>query len=392
MTPGRMIPALAIAVFALTTTAGSIYMPMEASQVPLKRLADNLEREHKADPKNIQTVINLARLYAMAYALKTELLPASDRNPQKVERPVYGENASTVPGRQVVEATSPQQQALGAAHLKKSLHYYEAALALDARNLVAALGYAWTLEQSGQKDKAIGSYRYAIEQAWAVEQKARAAPLLKRFITEEATSYLIPLLDPVKDKAEIAELIARRDKLRAMPRAITPIVIPLSGDLPLDRVRDPLARVRFDADGTGLKLEWSWITADAGWLVYDPRPRPSITSALQWFGNVTFWLFWSNGYEALRALDDDADGELRDQELRHLAIWNDRNQNGISENGEVQPLASHGIVALSCAYVEGDGHRIAAISPRGVMLADGRARTSYDVILKEIGGRRQETE
>jgi len=29
------------------------------------------------------------------------------------------------------------------------------------------------------------------------------------------------------------------------------------------------ARVRFDADGSALDREWSWITPDAGWLVYD---------------------------------------------------------------------------------------------------------------------------
>jgi hypothetical protein len=61
-------------------------------------------------------------------------------------------------------------------------------------------------------------------------------------------------------------------------------------------------------------------------------------------------LFWSNGYEALRALDDNGDGELRGAELRKLAIWRDRNQNGVSEKGEVSPLTAHGIAALSCAY------------------------------------------
>ena len=94
------------------------------------------------------------------------------------------------------------------------------------------------------------------------------------------------------------------------------------------------------------------------------RPRPAgssttrpaaaaITSALQWFGNVTFWLFWSNGYEPMRALDDNADGELSGAELRHLAIWHDRNRDGVSDAGEVRPLAAHGIVALSCRYVDG---------------------------------------
>ena len=166
-----------------------------------------------------------------------------------------------------------------------------------------------------------------------------------------------------------------------MPRAITPIAIPLTDDLPATAIVDRLARVRFDADGSGPR-EWTWITPEAGWLVYDAEGRGTITSALQWFGNVTFWLFWSNGYEPMRALDDNGDGELSGAELRHLAIWHDRNRDGVSDAGEVRPLAAHGIVALSCSYVDGDGARVAALSPHGARLADGRTRPTYDVILR----------
>jgi hypothetical protein len=100
---------------------------------------------------------------------------------------------------------------------------------------------------------------------------------------------------------------------------------------------------------------------------------------------VTFWLFWPNGYEALRALDDNGDGELRGAELRNLAIWRDSNQNGVSEKGEVSPLAAHRIAALSCAYQPGDGVDVAACSVRGVVLGDGTTRASYDVILRSVG-------
>ena len=54
---------------------------------------------------------------------------------------------------------------------------------------------------------------------------------------------------------------------------------------------------------------------------------------------------------------------------------------GVSDAGEVRPLAAHGIVALSCHYVAGDGVRVAALSPNGARLADGRTRPTYDVIL-----------
>ena len=81
--------------------------------------------------------------------------------------------------------------------------------------------------------------------------------------------------------------------------------------------------------------------ARAGWLVYDADGGSCITSALQWFGNVTFWLFWPNRYAALAALDDNHDGELAGGEIAHLAIWRDANMNGVSEPGEVLPLSAH---------------------------------------------------
>jgi hypothetical protein len=104
-----------------------------------------------------------------------------------------------------------------------------------------------------------------------------------------------------------------------------------------DDLRADGPAVRFDADGSGVAKPWTWITPDAGWLVSDIHRSGRITSALQLFGNVTWWLFWNNGYEPLRALDDNADGTIAGRELDGLSVWRDANSNGVSEAGEVQP-------------------------------------------------------
>jgi tetratricopeptide (TPR) repeat protein len=394
----RMLCRL-FAVVACVAPLTAIYLPMESLRVPVERLVENLERDLKADPTNVQKVINLARLHSMAFALKERNLPATElkkgnatvvRQGEVIrehnEVPWYGYESKHVPDR-VATAASPEQEKDAQAHLKESIRYYESALAMDATNLTAGIGYAWVLQQSGKKPEAIAKYRQVIAQAWKTEEKAKTATLGQRFYTEEAAGYLIPLLDPVKDASEIADLEARRKKLRAMPRPITPIAIPLNasaaGDSQASGILDPLASVAFDADGSGLRQRWTWITPDAAWLVYDARDERTITSALQWFGNVTFWLFWNNGYEALAALDDNGDRRLTGGELDHLALWHDGNRNGISEAGEVQPLASHGIVALSCDYAAGDGARVAAWSRGGATFADGRIAPTFDVILRQ---------
>jgi hypothetical protein len=378
--PNRAFLAGALVLLTASVHVTAIYMRVETREVPIDRLVANLERELEANPANVQTLINLARLHAMAFALKTDEFPAAQIKPDQAEVPAFPPGSSQVPSL-VRPAPSPEHAARAARHLKGAIRYYEAALKLSADNLTARLGHGWTLQQSGDTQGAVREYRLVVEQAWPGEQKIKALMPSQRLFTPEAAGYLIPLLDKNRNAAEISDLRAKQADLEARPRAITPVAIPLTDGVPEHRITDRLARVRFDADGSSPR-DWTWITPDAGWLVYDPDGRGTITSSLQWFGDVTFWLFWSNGYEPMRALDDNADGELSGAELKHLAIWHDRNRNGISEAGEVRPLAAHGIVALSCDSLPGDGTRFAAISPRGARFTDGTTRPTYDVILR----------
>jgi hypothetical protein len=200
-------------------------------------------------------------------------------------------------------------------------------------------------------------------------------------ITEEAARFLLPLLNPVSDAAEIATLRERATFVAQRPRAISPIVVPLRRDATVTDLLDDKARVTFDVDGFGPRT-WTWITTDAGWLVFDPKGKKQITSGLQLFGNVTFWLFWENGYAALRALDDNEDGSLRGAELAGLAIWRDANGDGISQPDEVEALAAWGITELSVSYVSDDEDPdVLASSDAGVRFADGTVRPTYDVLL-----------
>jgi len=380
----RLAIATAATLAVALGTAGldGIYVRPELENVPVARLVANLERELTADPKNADIHLRLARLYAMAYAANAEELPVAVlAGPDKrVKQEVwFGHEPNLVPA-QIPPGTARTEASK--LYLKKSVTHYKTVVEIEPTGLVARIGYAWTLEQSGDRAGAVAEYRRVIEQAWPKEQDAKFAQLGQRFYTEEAARYLVPLLDPKRDAAEIASLTERQQRLARVPRPITPIAIPLSDRVAIKNIVDLDAVVPFDADGTGRQRGWTWISPEAGWLVYDAAGRGQITSALQWFGDSTFWAFWRNGYESLGALDDNGDGELRGSELRYLAIWRDANRNGRSEKGEVVPLARHGIEALSCRFEKGDGLFMAAWSQNGVRLTDGRTRPSYDVILR----------
>ena len=378
----RRVQLSGLAILLASATTSGIHVPIETRRVPVDRLIANLEREITAEPANVQAIVNLARVESMAYALKLEDFPAVESRDKKTDAPFFPPGWQTP--RTVQTAPSAEQGARAARHLENATRHFGDALALAPDHMTARLGYGFVLQQAGKRDAAIEQYRKVIAQAWPAEQKVRGLMPSQRFLTHEAADYLLELLDSKRDAAEIQDLLAKKKEMESKPRAITPIAIPLEDDLPLSAIVDPLARVRFDADGSALGGEWTWITPRAGWLVYDWNDRGEITSALQLFGNVTFWLFWRNGYDALGSLDDDGSGRLEGNELRHLAIWRDANGNGRSDAGEVKPLAAHRITALSVDHCisGGSDHRIAAFAPRGATLADGRTRPTYDVILE----------
>jgi hypothetical protein len=91
---------------------------------------------------------------------------------------------------------------------------------------------------------------------------------------------------------------------------------------------------------------------------------------------VTWWIFWKDGYQALAALDDNHDGWIRGPELAGLALWFDRNQNGISDPGEVVPIEETGIEALAASSDGWDGE--SPMNSRGVRFKDGRVLPTWD--------------
>jgi hypothetical protein len=372
---------LGLAVLLLLIPASpGMFERVEVQRVPIERLVTNLEEAVKKDPKNVEALVNLARVHGMTYALKTDT--AQVKKGHEEEGPWFGYVPKTVPFSEVAKTDDPARQKAAKVHLLKAINRFREAANLAPDNMAARLGYAWTLDQAGQKKEAIAQYRSLIEDAWKIEQGARAFYMHGETVVTEAAGYLIPLLDKEKDKAEIATLTKRVAQLRAKPRWVTPIAVPLRDGLAARDLEDRDAAVAFDADGSGLKRTWTWLTKDAGWLVYDPKGQGDITSSLQLFGNVTFWLFWENGYDALASLDDDGDGVLTGVELKGLAIWHDAGRAGVCDPGEVKPLSSYGIVAVSCRF-ERDGRRPdrIAFSPKGVTFRDGKTRPTFDLIL-----------
>jgi hypothetical protein len=102
---------------------------------------------------------------------------------------------------------------------------------------------------------------------------------------------------------------------------------------------------------------WDAAKGGDGMLVWDADGDGKITSGKELFGHVdldgknTF----KNGYEKLaHYFDRDRDGVVKGAELQGLKIWEDRNGDGITQDGELVELSKHGVSQLNTGFNASD--------------------------------------
>ncbi len=112
------------------------------------------------------------------------------------------------------------------------------------------------------------------------------------------------------------------------------------------------AGVLFDYDGDGVKTGTGWVAAGDGLVVRDINNDGKITSGLEIFGDNTVLgngRKAKNAFEAIADLDANKDGvvDAKDAAFSQLKVWQDKNQNGISEASELKTLTELGIASIS---------------------------------------------
>lgn len=296
------------------------------------------------------------------------------------EKPRYGPDERCAgfdfqlgPQPEIVEAPSSAPNAAARERLQAARMHYARAVRLDGADLRARLGYAYTLDRGGSLSAARRQLR-AIVRLGLPQLTGELAGWETHAVLTESATHLEHLARSASDRALIAQL---RERLAQSQPVIyvTPIVVPLA-DGPFTSLIDAASAIAFDFAGTGDRRAQGWLTPDAAWLVWDPKQRGQIRSGFDMIGQRTWGVFWSDGFEALRALDDNRDGELTGAELGGLALWRDANSDSVSDAGEVLSVSAHGIAALSARGRETRPGLITA--PAGVRLRDGTSRPLYD--------------
>lgn len=399
MKRNRRIGMLAVAMilfataFVTSTTRGMWVRPTDA---PADRLLKNVEAYIKTHPKDANGYYILGRLHSLLFAIDTKTIGVYQKS--DAELPSLAPYQSILVEIKRGKTLSKAEQA----HLLNSIRNYRRATELDPNLPTAWLGLGWMLESGAAwappgdpkagrnaaewKKNALAAYRKAYSLSLSGDLKRGSlGPGANSAISLEAAQGILRLfgkraLNPAETE-EAEKLRGTIAKIEQMPRIVTPIVFPLSSQP--GTLADLLAEnkvVRFDLDGDGRTEWWPWVNAETGILVWDPKGAGRIESGLQLFGSVTWWMSWRNGYEPLASLDDNRDGVLRGSELRGIAVWQDRNGNGISDRGEVVPATSRGIVEIA---VTPGPEKDMLWNAAGIRWRDGRQSPSYDWVPTE---------
>ncbi|HEX8655316.1 MAG TPA: calcium-binding protein [Allosphingosinicella sp.] len=154
------------------------------------------------------------------------------------------------------------------------------------------------------------------------------------------------LLDPRAGAIGPASMLSFRNRRIGM---LAPVVLDLDGD-GIELVKSNKARARFDMDGDGVADDTGWIGKGDALLVIDRNNDGRISGP----GELSF-LAEKKGaksdLDALSALDSNRDGKIDSTDARfgELKVWEDRNGNGVTEDGELRSLVDRGIASIGLA-------------------------------------------
>jgi hypothetical protein len=403
-----------LALLCLTVASPASGIFLQPPSVPADRLIKNISAYLEENPDDAEAHFLLARVHYIAFVKRSTTIKANkegsetqlpnivDPRQQWVDR-----DAEKIDDEKAVE------------HARAAIKSFKKALALDQDNALYHLGLAGIYEQSASlagkidpnpepeegedadADQQPESERFidnALAQNLTAYHLDRDEALKKRSVflpfypvayeAGKAALRLVEAHDLKLTDDKVAQQI--KDDLAAIdrkPKAITPIVLRVEGETP-ESLDDLIAKdktVRFDLDADGVAERRPWVNPDTAILVWDPEHTGEITSGKQLFGNMTFFMLFSDGYRALDVLDDDRDGKLAGDELAGLALWHDRNTNGVSEPGEVTPIRDTPVRSIATTPT-GKVNALHPMNHAGVTLDDGSARPTWDWVIPAAPG------
>ncbi len=158
-----------------------------------------------------------------------------------------------------------------------------------------------------------------------------------------------------------------------------PIVLDMDKDgvetLDIDKTN-----IYFNTQNTNFSTKVGWISGDDAFLAVDKNNDGKITSQQELFGAEGV-----SGFDMLKEYDSNNDGVINASDTRfgELKIWQDKNENAITDEGELKSLSDAGIVSINLSAedinIEQNQNTVTKIS--SYTKSDGSINEIYDVNL-----------
>lgn len=149
---------------------------------------------------------------------------------------------------------------------------------------------------------------------------------------------------------------------------VNPLVLDLNGN-GIETKDINNSNVYFDMDGDGIKEKTGWLSGNDGFLVIDKNNNGQIDSINEMFGknrgfdkdlngkiddiDELYRYGDLNGFQELKQLDSNNDNiiDSKDSQFASLKVWQDSNEDGITDEGELKTLTQAGIQSINLNYI-----------------------------------------
>lgn len=156
-----------------------------------------------------------------------------------------------------------------------------------------------------------------------------------------------------------------------------PMVIDLDGE-GIETIDINKSQIYFDVDNDGFREQTGWISKNEAILAIDKNENGKIDNQSEMFGSTT-----KTGFEELKELDTNGDGIINSQDVdfNKIRVWQDLNENGVTEEGELKTAQEAGIESI---YT--NSYKIGALNNNNIITekatiqyTDGSTKDLYDV-------------
>lgn len=156
-----------------------------------------------------------------------------------------------------------------------------------------------------------------------------------------------------------------------------PMAIDLDGD-GLETIDINNSQIYFDVDNDGFREQTGWISKNEAILAIDKNGNEKIDNQSEMFGSTE-----TTGFEDLKAIDSNGDGIInsQDADFNKIRLWQDLNENGVTEEGELKTLTEAGIQSIyTSAYkINSINNNNILTEKTSIQYTDGTTKDLYDV-------------